>query len=246
MPIHDWTRAEPGSFHHMHNGWITRLADALNGGLLPEPYYAGAEQVAAGTIPDVLTLERATDAVSPPASGSGGLSVVEVERQVDIIDEASADAALLHRKNQIVIRHADGDRVVALIEIVSPANKASRRETMRLVEKVVEAVESEIHVLLVDLLPPGVTDPDGLHSLIWQELAGRSYSTSPDSPLTLAAYRSVVPVKTYVQPTAVGLDLREMPLFFEPDRYVPVPLEATYASTVQAMPRPWRQAIGAA
>ena len=45
MPIHDWTKVDAGIFHHFHNGWITRLSDALNDGLLPKGYYALAEQV---------------------------------------------------------------------------------------------------------------------------------------------------------------------------------------------------------
>ncbi|RPI86750.1 MAG: DUF4058 domain-containing protein, partial [Planctomycetaceae bacterium] len=35
MPIHDWTRVEPGDFHHFHQRWIQDLAAALNGGVLP-------------------------------------------------------------------------------------------------------------------------------------------------------------------------------------------------------------------
>ena len=34
MPIHDWTRLEPGDFHHFHQRWISALTDSLNGGLL--------------------------------------------------------------------------------------------------------------------------------------------------------------------------------------------------------------------
>ena len=35
MPIHDWTRAEDGDFHHFHQRWISALTDALNGVTLP-------------------------------------------------------------------------------------------------------------------------------------------------------------------------------------------------------------------
>ena len=38
MPIHDWTRLEPGDFHHFHQRWISALCDSLNGGLLPPDY----------------------------------------------------------------------------------------------------------------------------------------------------------------------------------------------------------------
>ncbi len=57
MPIHDWTRVSAGTFHDFHTAWIAELRRALNGGVLPEGYYAMAEQVANQVIPDVLTLQ---------------------------------------------------------------------------------------------------------------------------------------------------------------------------------------------
>ena len=57
MAIHDWTRVTAGTFHDFHGAWISELRRALNGGLLPQDYYAMAEQVAGQTIPDVLTLQ---------------------------------------------------------------------------------------------------------------------------------------------------------------------------------------------
>ena len=45
MSIHDWTRLEPGDFHHFHQRWISALTDSLNGGLLPPEYLAMPEQV---------------------------------------------------------------------------------------------------------------------------------------------------------------------------------------------------------
>ena len=57
MPIHDWTRMEPGDFHDFHQGWVIRIRDALNQGPLPPGYMAMAEQVTGGPIPDVVTLQ---------------------------------------------------------------------------------------------------------------------------------------------------------------------------------------------
>jgi hypothetical protein len=57
MPVHDWTRVRPGTFHDFHGSWMTHLKEALNGGLLPTGYYALAEQPAEEAWPDVLALE---------------------------------------------------------------------------------------------------------------------------------------------------------------------------------------------
>jgi hypothetical protein len=54
MPIHDWTRMEAGDFHDFRLGWVVRIADALNGGLLPPGYIARLEPVTGRSIPDAV------------------------------------------------------------------------------------------------------------------------------------------------------------------------------------------------
>ena len=56
MPVHDWTRVEAGIFHAFHVAWVPEIQKALNDGLLPEGYYALAEQHAGRAIADILTL----------------------------------------------------------------------------------------------------------------------------------------------------------------------------------------------
>jgi hypothetical protein len=47
----------------------------------------------------------------------------------------------------------------------------------------------------------------------------------------------------FVEPVAVGDVLPDMPLFLEPEFYVPVPLEATYQSTWEGVPQFWRDQL---
>jgi hypothetical protein len=47
----------------------------------------------------------------------------------------------------------------------------------------------------------------------------------------------------FVEATAVGAALRDMPLFLLPDEYVPLPLEATYQSAWEAVPSYWRDVL---
>src|SRR5438105_328181 len=61
MPAHDWTRVTAGTFHAFHLAWIAEIQRSLNGGLLPEGYYALAEQVAGEIFPDVLMLQQSGD-----------------------------------------------------------------------------------------------------------------------------------------------------------------------------------------
>jgi len=60
MPVREWTRVTAGTFHHFHNAWITELCNVLNGGVLPEDYYALGEQRSGDVSPDVLTLHADT------------------------------------------------------------------------------------------------------------------------------------------------------------------------------------------
>jgi hypothetical protein len=52
MPLHDWTRVDAGIFHAFHVAWLPEIQGILNDGLLPEGYYALAEQHAGRAIAD--------------------------------------------------------------------------------------------------------------------------------------------------------------------------------------------------
>ena len=143
------------------------------------------------------------------------------------------------RQRRLGIRHTSGDRLVAIIELVSPGNKASREATQTFVRKAVRAVFEGIHVLVIDPFPPGKRDPNGLHALIWDELGGDDFALPPDQPLTLAAYEAALPAaRCYVETVAVGQSLPDMPLFLEPDYSIDLPLEATYlAAWAKVLPQ---------
>ncbi len=250
MPIHDWTRVDAGIFHAFHHDWITGLARALNRGLLPPDYYALSEQFAAGFGPDVLTLQGSVaDNGDPDAEPSGGPSSVATTVRVAAPEwkpTAETDMAFYRRKQKaVVVRHVSGDRMVAVIEIVSPGNKAARNPLRAFVQKAAELLENRVHLLIIDLFPPGRRDPDGIHGEIWQEVAGREYALPPGHPLTLAAYEAANALRAYVVQAAVGEALTDMPLFLEPGQAVTVPLEATYNATFADVPRRWRRVLEA-
>lgn len=252
MPIHDWTRVSAGTFHALHLAWIGQLQQILNNGLLPDDFYAMGEQVAGATVPDVLTLQdmsdppddslAATGEYDPDASG-GGVALATAPPRVSTVQEIREAGILALKRRRIVIRHNTGDRVVALLEIVSPGNKDGRGPMRALVDKAVAALQQGYHLLMVDLLPPGSFDPRGLHDRIWQELDGERFTPPPGRPLTLAAYRVEDGVTAYVEPVAVGQELPDMPLFFTPERYVNVPLAETYDAAYAGVPRRWRRVI---
>jgi hypothetical protein len=206
MPIQDWRRVIAGVFHDFHNSWITHLKETLNGGVLPEGFYAFSEQQTGRIQPDVYAKKRKT----------------------------------------ITIRHRSGDEVVALIEIVSPANKDRERSVREFVDKAYASLTAGLHLLLIELFPPGKFDPLGIHGAIWLDFAGGpSYQVPHDKPLVLASYEAGEDACAYVQPTAVGATLIEMPLFLQPGRYVNVPLETTYMSAFAGVPQRWKAEVQA-
>ncbi len=245
MPIHDWTRVEAGIFHDFHHAWIEEIKRALNGGLLPDDYYAMAEQHAAGFGPDVLTLQETdgeeTDAGSRPPSTSGN-GLLLAPPKARLLGET--DWEFYRRKqNTVTVRHVSGDRIVAMVEVVSPGNKNTRHGLRAFVEKAAELLDKRIHLLILDLHPPGKRDPHGIHVAIWEEIAGQEVEPPPDKPLTLASYESGLRLRAFVEPVAVGDALPDMPLFLEPEGYINVPLESTYQAAFAAVPRRWRAVL---
>jgi Protein of unknown function (DUF4058) len=244
MPIHDWTRVTAGTWHAFHLSWISEIQLALNGGRLPPSYYAQAEQIAGPLGPDILTLQ--TPEPQPESDGEEergeGLAVATVPPRARLVDEAEMNDYVLKRRT-LVIRHTSGDRIVALLEIVSPGNKAARFAFDSFVEKAVEALYRGYHLMIVDLFPPTPRDPEGIHAAIWSEFSTTRFHLPSNEPLTLAAYSAGSPKRAYVEPTAVGRELLEMPLFLEPEIYINVPLEDTYQSAYRGVPQRWKKVL---
>src|SRR5690242_10795770 len=120
MPVHDWTRVDAGTFHAFHTRWISEIMGALNTGLLPEGYYAMAEQVATRMQTDVLTLRAPLPALRP-VPDAGGVAVAVAPPSAQMIarpDPSRKPRRVGRRGRHLVIRHISGHQVVALIEIV--------------------------------------------------------------------------------------------------------------------------------
>lgn len=246
MPIHDWTRVDAGIFHDFHHAWIEELKRTLNAGVLPPDYYALAEQHAAGFGPDVLTLQSDApttgedEAAAEDAGTRGGVLLAPPPLAVT----AETELDFYRRKqSRVTVRHVTGDRVVAMIEVVSPGNKASSRMLRSFVEKVAELLDNGVHLLILDLLPPGRRDPHGIHGAIWEEVAGQEYELRGNRRLTFAAYEAALTVRAFVVHAAIGEPVPEMPLFLQPGGQVPVPLEAAYQSAWNAVPRRWQRVL---
>jgi hypothetical protein len=242
MPIHDWTRVDAGIFHDFHATWVVEIKRALNGGLLPPEYYALAEQLASGLGPAVLTLRRPA-ANSPRVEDPGGgvvLATTPPKVRFRIRPEAGLYAS---KARAVVIRHRSNHQVIAMLELVSPGNKSSANALRAFVRKAQEALLAGIHLLIVDLFPPGPRDLQGIHRAICGDQDEDDFTLPADKPLTVIAYIGGPCPEAFIEPVAVQDLLPEMPLFLTPDVYIPVPLETTYQSAWEAVPAYWRDVL---
>ncbi|RPI77677.1 MAG: DUF4058 family protein [Planctomycetaceae bacterium] len=248
MPVQDWTRVGAGIFHHFHCAWIQTLGQALNSSVLPKGFYALTEQVAGESIPDGLVLE--STAPDQPAGSvsrhATGLAVDQFPPRTALVVEGDEIDEYSRLQRALSIRHASDDRIVAWVEIVSRGNKQSRTSLARFVDKAVGTILSGIHLLVIDLIPPGRSDPRGIHGAIWDQLHAVPYEPPSAKPLTLVAYAArTVPV-AYVEPLALGQILPDMPLFLTPQLYVNAPLETTGQQAYAMVPERWRLVLDSA
>ena len=210
---------------------------------LPDPGPCNdAEQHAGQIVPDVLTLSHAAPS-SPERPPEGTVAVAERPLKVSVRKMPDPSATHVRTRRTLAIRHTSGHRLVAMIEIASPANKDRAATVRSFVDKAVSGLQKGIHLLVADLFPPGVADPNGMHGAIWDDLYGVPYEVPADKPLTLASYTAGVMPQAYVEPLAVGMPLPDMPLFLSPEWYLLVPLEPAYARAYQGLSPFWQDVI---
>jgi hypothetical protein len=221
MPVHDWTRVSDATFHDFHYSWVLEIKRALMRGLLPKGYYVMAEQFGGDLgAPDVLTLQAAG---TKPES-----------------DKRDSYARL---QRTLIIRHTSDDRIVAIIEVLSPGNKSSRHAIRSFLNKAVVALDSGIHLLLVDVHPPGPRDPHGIHGALLNEIGTEDYVLGTERRLTVASYIGGAVVEAFVAHFAVGEPIPPMPLFLTRGNYVQVPLEAAYMAAWEDVPPQYKEVL---
>jgi hypothetical protein len=239
MPLHDWTRVNAGLFHHFHQGWCWEISSALNHGRLPEGYTALVEQRSGTKEADVLAIEEKVPDFE--TANEGGVAIRE--RPNTRLVRQSEKEYYSDKASRVVIRHRLG-RVVSFIEIVSPGNKHDNISFKDFCDKIVEAIRSRVHVLVVDLFPPTRRDPLGIHKSIWDHF-------EEDDPFELivpqnrvfVSYEADGVITANIETVDVGEPLPSMPLFIAPSAHILVPLEVTYTQAWTQMPKSVRRLV---
>lgn len=243
MGAHDWTRMPDGLFHGFHTRWLTHMAEALNNGILPDEYSAEAELHFGRPESDVLTLRD--DLNRPADQEAGGVAVADAPPKVR--HKRLMTVAPQARPRTLAVRRVTGT-LVAVIEIVSPANKDRAEHVTRFVDKVCTALRNGVHVVVLDIFPPNRHTPGGWHPIIEAELDviadDDRQPQSADTPVALLSYETGGPdMLAYLEYLSYRDPLPDMPLFLAPGRYVNLPVESTYNATLRGMSKTFRRLL---
>jgi hypothetical protein len=167
-------------------------------------------------------------------------SDIGLRRSAFLCDDLEAYAL---RASYAAIHHVNDHRVIAVCEIVAPVTKRSRQGLRSFVERCSGRLRAGIHLVVLDLFPPGAADPRGIHAAICDEIVGEDSSLPAGKPLTLLSYVAGPTLEAYIEPAVVGYELTDMPLFLKPMVYVQLPLESAYRSAWEAMPAYWKDVL---
>lgn len=133
---------------------------------------------------------------------------------------------------------------MATIEVVSPGNKDNRARAASFRAKILECIESGLHILLVDVHTPTRSARD-FGAEIARELGSSADLEHSDRAVTsFEVIAEPWQIRLYRTSLAVGNALPEGLLFLESDRPVRVPLESTYAEAFDCLPKIDQIAVG--
>lgn len=239
MPLRDHFHrpdGRPPNWDRVHGGWPMVLIQHLIPAL-PEGYTVGP-QVHIGTPEvDVAVLEQDDDTAGGSAGGGGGVAVatwappepsLSVSGQPPDVDEYSAR----------VYNAAEGERLVASVEFVSPANK-DRPETRRMfAAKCAALLQEGVCVSVVDL----VTDKHFNLYADLLDLLGHAdpLMAGPPVPHIYAVTLRKRPTRrwrldTWAHVLRVGEPLPSLPLWWSTTGGTMLDLETTYEEVCRTL-----------
>src|SRR4029077_15564646 len=111
------------------------------------------------------------------------------------------------------------------------------------VSKAVELLRGGVHMVIVDLFPPGPRDLQGIHKEIWDQFIDNDFALPAPNARTLAAYRGGAYPEAFLEFPILQSPLASMPLFLTEEIYVVLPLERTYAAAFGGMPAYWQNIL---
>ncbi|HEX7377535.1 MAG TPA: DUF4058 family protein [Pirellulales bacterium] len=231
MPLRDHFRPALDNKRHwesMHGMWPAMIvADLLH--KLPRGYFAELNVHSGRSAEiDVAAYEEEASAAATAGEGNGGVAtaVWAPPRPTLVV------ACALPAQDVYEIEIYDGRRqarLVAAVEIVSPANKDRPENRRAFVAKCANLLRERVSVTIVDIVTTRTTN---LYAELL-EMLDRSDLNLGAEPLYAAACRFTKrgddwQLETWLQALAIGKPLPTMPLWLADDLAVPLELEKSY------------------
>jgi hypothetical protein len=151
---------------------------------------------------------------------------------------ADADLAEQYEYEVLVYDQSRGRRLVAAVEIVSPANKDRPENRRAFVTKCAALLQQGVCVSLVDLV---TTRRFNLYSDLLHLLNRSDPAFTPEPASLYAAtcrcrkIANTPKLETWAYPLAVGQRLPDLPIWLSAELYVALELEASYEDTCRVL-----------
>ncbi|MFO0960691.1 MAG: DUF4058 family protein [Isosphaeraceae bacterium] len=240
MPLRDHFRPSLGrrsSWEAVHGGWpmliVLKLLPSLPPGFVAEPRFHLGSAIEI----DVATLdadEQPNDLPDPSDGGIATATAAYVPPLPTLSVETDLPDADVYEVR--VYKQAGDRRLVAAIELVSPANKDRPQHRRAFVAKCAALLQRRVSVTVVD--PITIRSANLYRDLL--ELVG--VPTPETRPPTLYAVSCRVAerndrwqLEAWESPLEIGQPLPTLPLWLADDRAIPLDLEASYQDTCRAL-----------
>jgi uncharacterized protein DUF4058 len=242
MPLRDLFHGPPSEqtdWESFHSAWANTIVRHLNGGLMPRRYRSQPYARVGGAVEvDVATYEREA-AARPESHGGNGPAVATAvwtpprPAQSFPVDFPAQDVfeVRVHDTQR-------GRRLVAAVELVSPANKDRPAHRHAFAVKCAAYLQQGVSVVVVDV----VTERhDKLYPQLLQVLGLDTPAPWPEgTDLYAIAYRTNKvddrwQMDTWPYALAVGAPLPTVPLWLASDLAAPLKLETTFEETYRVL-----------
>jgi hypothetical protein len=236
MPLRDHFNPplnEIASWDELHGGWPMVIVQQL-GDKLPDNYVA-APRVHLGTEAeiDVVAFEQEDLRRRPVASEQGGLATA-VWAPAEPTFAVETDLADVDEYEVRIYDVRRGRRLVAAVEIISPANKDRAKNRNQFTAKCAALLRQGVSLVVVDLV---TVRSFNLYFELMELIGERDPSLGDPPPATYAAacrWRSRERgrwLEVWNHPLAIGSPLPCPPLWLSEELAVPLDLEASYEKT---------------
>ena len=235
MPLRDHFRPPLDDLRHwesLHGGWPMMIVAHLRR-TLPRRYFAELSVHSGSSAEiDVATFESEGESLLAAADGNGNGGVATAvwappRPTLTVVTDLPAQDVYEVR----VYDEKRHSRLVAAVEIVSPANKDRPEHRRAFISKCAGLLAERVSVVVVDLV---TTRTQNLYGELLDLIGQADPALSPQPPpLYTVACRMTKRenewlLETWAQPLGLGRPLPTMPLWLADDLAVPLELEASY------------------